>query len=68
MDIPAFPKPDMVLEDGQVRWGADGITTRTYIVVEILKAFIIRADGMVYTDEELIDRASHMAETLLARL
>jgi hypothetical protein len=62
-DSPAFPVPDTYHPNGQVEYGATGMTLRDYFAAQVLIGLSIQRKGL--TDEHDARNAYSLADAML---
>ena len=64
-----YPHAQEVLSYGRdAQWYDSGIDLRTYTMIEMAKALVIRSDGLIYTPEEVATRSAEITDTLLVEM
>ena len=70
-DAPAYPIPHFARPDGDIEWGARGLTKREYVAIQLAAGMLAdeSADpGSTYPPNGLAHRAVEFADALLAAL
>lgn len=76
-DEQVYPQDSFgIPQNGEVRqyptWGVPisnfGMNLRTKIIIELMPALIMKTDGLIYTPDEIANKACEYAEALLRRM